>query len=389
MIQSHISNWNVKNKRVFIRADLNVPLINGAVANDFRLRSSTKTIDYIINNGGSVILATHIGRPIGHDPNLSTQLLLPWFTERGYDIHYCAEIEKAAQAMIKPGQIILLENLRFFTGETKSDPFFAKQLAQTAQYYINDAFGSIHRYDSSIAVLPYEFTESRRSIGFLVEKELKMCDSLLSSPKRPFVAIIGGGKVADKLPLIQEIIKTTDILLLCPAICFSFLKALDMPVGTSLIDESSIELCKKIMENAHNHEIDIIFPIDYQISQDETFQHLSYVTGDNFPSNGFGVSIGPKTIDRFKKEIEHAGTIFFNGTMGFVDHPKTVEGTNAILHAMAHASGVTIVAGGDTAQAACNAGIEDKITYLSTGGGATLAYISNPLLPGLLPFEEV
>lgn len=388
MIKSQLPQWNIKNKRIFVRTDFNVPFLDGKIADDFRLQRSRKTLDYIIKNGGSIIIGTHIGRPKDNNPAFSTQLLLPWFKKNGYTVRYTENIEEAAHTQLNQGEILLLENLRFFPEEKASDPIFAKQLALLAHYYVNDAFGAMHRYDCSIAVLPYEFQENKRSIGFLVEEELRVCDNLLHNPKHPFITIVGGKKIAEKLPIIRELINVSDTIILCPAICFSFLKALNMPIGTSLIDTSNFDICTKIMNLAQEQGIEIIFPIDYQISYDKTYTILSYVDSDNFPTNAFGISIGPKTINLFTHLISHAGTTFFNGAMGFIEHPDTLEGTNAILHAMENAPGITIVAGGDTAQAAFNLHIQDKLTHISTGGGATLAYISNPLLPGLLPFEE-
>jgi len=387
MIRSILPQWRLNGKRVFLRADLNVPIKNGTIDDDFRLVSILPTLDYIIKQNGSVVLATHIGEPHEHETDLSTQILLPWFKQRGYSLLFESDSTKIAHLPVVPHQIILLENLRFFPGEKTGDPLFAKQLATTAQYYVNDAFGTMHRTDCSIVLLPYEFPENKRSIGFLVEKELHMLEQLQHPPK-PFIALLGGSKIADKIPLIQHLLDTTDALLICPALCFSFLAAQHKNIGSSLTDPTVYDTCKKIMHKAMDRHIPLIFPLDYQIADTTQDGPLSIVDAQNFPHNGFGISIGPKTIAVFNKYIQKAQTIFFNGAMGFTERPETLTSTYEILSSMAHAHGTTYVAGGDSVKAVFAAQLHTKIDHLSTGGGAALAYISGKLLPGLAPFEE-
>ena len=388
MIHETIKTWNVANKRVFVRADLNVPLNNGTIANDFRLNNILPTLDYIINHNGSIVLATHIGRPKNHEPELSAQLLVPWFTQRGYSILFVADINSIAQHTITPQQILLIENLRFFPGEKDGDPFFAKQLASTSDYYVNDAFGVVHESDCSVTLLPYEFPENRRSIGFLMEKELRMLNTLRNNPTHPFIAIIGGGKIKDKIPLIQGLLNTVDTILLCPALCFSFLKALGQPVGQSLVDDSLRTLCTEIINDAHHRGVNIIFPLDYQIATDTIDGPLAIVTATDFPKTAIGISIGPKTVELFSAEINHAKTIFLNCAMGFADRPKTRQSTYSLISAMAHSTATTVIAGGDSIDAAFASGSAPSISHLSSGGGAALAYLSGKLLPGLAAFEE-
>ena len=399
MIHPTFSSWNVENKRVFLRADLNVPLSNGRIDNDFRLLSILPTIDFILNKQGSIVLATHIGRPEGKEPELSTQQLVPWFKQRGYSIEFIPNISTIATLDITPKQILLIENLRFFPGEKNGDIYFAKELARTAHYYINDAFGTIHEHACSTTVLPYEFPENRRSIGLLMQKELQTLNSIIENPPRPFLAILGGGKIKDKIPLIHSLLQKVDTLFVCPALCFSFLKAIGKPVGKSLVDDNLLDHCKKIMLEAERSSISLQFPIDYQVcllgsssykrqDRNSINEHLSTISADNFPDDAMGISVGRKTVELITKEINQAKTIFFNCAMGFSDKPETQQSSQDIINGMAQSSAKTIIAGGDSVKIALQTKHHQQIDHLSTGGGAALAYLSNTLLPGLIPFEE-
>lgn len=388
MIYSTFSTWNMNRQRIFVRADLNVPLSNGTIQNDFRLQSIQPTIDYIIKNNGSIVLATHIGRPKNNEPELSTKILVPWFKKHGYTIRFVEDFTTIARSPIIPKEIILIENLRFFSGEQTPDPFFAKQLANTADYYINDAFGVIHHNDCSVTLLPYEFPENRRSIGFLMEKELRALHTLKDNLQHPFVAIIGGGKIEDKIPLIQNLLTKVDVLLICPAICFSFLKSLGKPIGKSLIDNALLGTCKKIILEAEQTNVECIFPVDYQIAYDTINGPLSITPATEFPDNAIGISIGPKTVEQFSEIINRAKTVFLNCAMGFADKPETRESTKNIIDAMAKSSAHTVIAGGDSVDIALSTKNYSLIDHLSTGGGAALAYLSGALLPGLTAFEE-
>lgn len=388
MIHEKIKSWNLHNKRVFVRADLNIPLEHGKILNDFRLISILPTIDYILGKGGSIVLATHIGRPKNHESELSTQILVPWFEQRGYSILFLTNVAEIAQHNVIPKQIILVENLRFFPGEKDGDPFFAKQLASNSDYYVNDAFGVVHESNCSTTLLPYEFPENKRSIGFLMEKELQMLSTLRDNPPHPFVAILGGGKIADKIPLINGLLNTVDTILICPALCFSFLKALGEPVGKSLVDDNIQKLCTEIIDKSHKAGINILFPVDYQVATDSIDGPLSVTTATDFPTDAIGISIGPKTVELFTTEINQAKTIFLNCAMGFADRQETRESTYSIIRAMAHTTATTVIAGGDSIDAAFASGSAPSISHLSSGGGAALTYLSGNLLPGLAAFEE-
>lgn len=388
----HIPAWELHNKRVFLRADLNVPLVNGTIADDYRLRALIPTIQLIQKKGGIILLATHIGRPKTPDPKLSTRLLIPWFAKHGLEVTFAATPQDA-QCMLKtvtsknhePPQkaLVLLENLRFFPGEKNRDQNFAQELAALGDFYVNDAFGSLHRTDTSITLVPALFAPEKKSIGLLVEWELLALEPLLVSPKKPYVAVIGGGKVADKLPLLEGLLSKVDALLLCPAIIFTFLKAQGKSVGKSLVDPSALGTCEKLLALAQERHVTIHVPLDYQIAHDTISGPLSYVDAEAIPDNGIGISVGPKTIAAYTQILNGAHTIFFNAAMGFSSREKTLQGTYALIRAIAQAPGLSIVGGGDSVAAVEKMGLEKKIGYLSTGGGATLAYISGQELPGL------
>lgn len=388
MIHSTMHTWNVAHKRVFLRADLNVPLEDGKISNDFRLQSILPTIDFLLERNAHIVLATHIGKPTTYTPELSTHILIAWFAKRGYSIMFEPNIMAISQRPIIAQQIILMENLRFFTGENNGDPLFAKQLAHTAQFYVNDAFGDIHRADTSVALLPFEFRESRRSIGLLIEKELRVLNPLRNNPQHPFVAIIGGGKIKDKIPLIYGLLDHVNTLLLCPAICFSFLKALGKPVGNSLVDDTTYDMCRKIILEAEYRHIKILFPIDYQVAKHTLDGPLVEINAQNFSADDIGISIGQKTLQQFIAEISQAKTVFLNCAMGFAEKPETRQSTYELITAMAKSNATTIIAGGDSINAVFKSHAAESIDHLSTGGGAALAYLSGKQLPGLVAFEE-
>jgi phosphoglycerate kinase len=388
MIHPTFLTWNLQHKRVFLRADLNIPLVQGKINNDFRLVSILPTINAILKKGGDIVLGTHIGRPEHREQEFSTRHLLAWFKRHGYNVTFVADIQSLKQYPVTPQHILLLENLRFFPGEKNADPFFAKQLANTAHYYINDAFGVIHEHDCSVSVLPYEFPENRRSIGLLIEKELQQLEVLKHNPPRPFIAILGGGKIKDKIPLMESLLPKVDALLICPALCFSFLKALHNPVGKSLVDDTMLDLCKKIITHAETSGTDYFFPVDYHIAYDSLDGKCDTVSAEEFPENGIGISIGPKTVEQFTAKINAAQTIFFNCAMGFADKPDTLQSTKELIQAMSQSKAITIIAGGDSVDIALDTPHHNAITHLSTGGGAALAYLSDKIVPGLVPFEE-
>jgi len=395
-ISSSLPSLDLHNKRVLLRADLNVPIENGIITDDYRLQALLPTIDLIQQKGGKIILATHIGRPKQSDPTLSTEHLIPWFKNHGYTITYERDLTTAFTKSTQDyNTILLLENMRFFPGE-KNDTstssacqnalYFAQQLAQLGDYYVNDAFALLHRTDTSITRVPELFTPDHRTIGLLIEKELRMLNNLLEKPAKPFVVILGGGKVADKLPILYALINTVDVILLGPAIVSTFLKAQNKPIGKSLIDNNNLDACSRFIAQAHNRTIKIIFPVDYLIARETFDGPLSYTCAETLPSNGVSVLFGQRTVDIFNQEIKKAGTVFYNCLMGTVKRPETLAEVNTLFRTMADSPGASVIGGGDSVAAAQLLGIGQSIDFHSTGGGATLAYLAGQDLPGLSVF---
>lgn len=384
VIKSLLPSWNIANKRIFLRADLNVPIVNNCIENDYKLKQTLPTINFILSQGGSIILATHIGRPANRDSHLSTKIVVDWFKNHNFPILFEPDLHAAYQkSLLLNKSIIMLENLRFFPGEKNNDLSFAQLLAQLADFYINDAFGLMHRTDTSISLLPELFDTEKRTVGFLVEKELAFLAPLRNHPKQPFVLIIGGSKLHDKIPLIKHMINKARYILLCPAISSTFAQALQYKIGKSLIETALISTCKTILEEAEKSKTTIVLPLDYQIKTNNT---VTYCDANDFPEDAVALSIGPKTINLFTEYIKNAQTVFYNGLTGFIQEPQTLTGIRSLFEAMAQSSAVTIIGGGDSVGAAIKLGFEKKVSYLSTGGGATLAYLSGQQLPGLQPF---
>ncbi|HSW74120.1 MAG TPA: phosphoglycerate kinase [Candidatus Limnocylindria bacterium] len=388
-LHHNFTDWNLAHQRVFLRADLNVPLHNGTIMNDYRLQALLPTLAVLTQRGAKIILATHIGRPQEHDQQFSTRHLIPWFQAHGYQVEFQEDLEQAYQASKQDTPtIVLLENVRFFAGEKTSDHTFAQNLARLADYYVNDAFAVVHRNDTSVTLVPNLFPPERRSIGLLIQQELTMLNQLLNSVRKPFVLILGGGKAADKLPLLQRFLTIADTIILCPALVFTFLKALGKPVGASLVDTAHIQLCKQIYEQAQQHGVQLVFPLDYQVAHATFNGPLSYVDAEQFPKDGVGISIGPKTQQLIAPLIAQAGTIFCNGLMGSIGRPESLQGADMVYSAMATSPAFTVIGGGDSVAVAQRGGYDKNISYISTGGGATLAYLAGQELPGLKAFVD-
>jgi len=306
-LTSQLPTFDLNKKRVLLRADLNIPLKDGTITHDHRLKALTPTLDLIQKKGGKIILATHIGRPRNANPALSTKNLIPWFKSNNYSIKHEPDLTKAyTKSFDDFATILLLENMRFFPGEKNADPDFARALAQLGDYYVNDAFALAHRNDTSVTLVPQLFPSDKRTVGLLVEHELEELNTFITSKQQPFVVVIGGGKAADKLPLLYNLIDQVDTILLCPAIVFTFLKAQGIPVGKSLVDDSALSLCNALLKKAQQHNVKIVFPVDYQIAHNSIEGPLSYVSGDTISKNDIGISVGPKTIELFLPYIQEA-----------------------------------------------------------------------------------
>lgn len=382
-LESLLPQWNITNKKVLVRIDGDVPLKNGTILDDSRLIESLPTLELIKQKNGKIILLTHIGRPLDQDPKLSTSLLLPWFKEHGFSVAFAQDIETASQLSTnQTTDIVLLENLRYNKEEQQPDKSFAKKLAKLGDFYVNEAFGTSHRSDTSITLLPQKFSKDTRTMGLRFEKEIIALSKLLDNPARPFVVVLGGGKVKDKLPYILDLLPNVDALLLCPAVVFTLLKAQGKEVGASLVANDLLSVAKQILQTK-DADKKLIFPIDYQVASETITGELSIINADEFKPTMIGIAIGPQSIAQFTAILTRAQSIFFNGPMGFESREETRQATCALLTALSHSSAYTVVGGGDSVAAAHTCKAASKIDHLSTGGGACLALLSNINLPGI------
>jgi len=369
-----IEDVHFRGKRVFVRADLNVPLLDGNIVNDHKLESFEPTLRFLLNNNARVVLATHIGRPHNKEEELSTKRLLPWFRGAGYDIEHVASIDQAATASSKG--IILLENMRFFPGEKGGDQAFAQQLKAWGDIYLNDAFGLIHRSDTSITLLPQLYSRSSKAMGLLVHKELHELSKLASNPAQPFVVVVGGNKAPEKISFLTSLVqKNTQnrpaTILVGGAIAYNILKAQGKSVGQSLVDNEAVNAARTLLETARQNNVTLILPVDHSVTLGEQGMTIT----KTIPDNGVGVDIGPETSRIFAHYLGNAKTIFANGTMGIYTSSKFAQGTHIIFEEIAAADAYSVVGGGDATAAVRRFGLEKGMTFLSTGGGASLAFL--------------
>lgn len=380
---SKLHSWNLESKKVLVRCDLNIPTLNGKIIQDHRLNAFAPTLNLILEKKGIPLLITHIGRPANHDPMLSTQILLPWFTQRGYSTQFVDSLEQLSTINPAFGTVVIFENLRFFKGEKSCDDSFAQSLAQSADFFVQDAFATLHRSDASMTLVPSHFDNDHKTLGLCCERELTMLEPLRTDPKRPFVTILGGGKVHDKLPLLDHMIDHADVIMLCPAIVFTFLQALGKPVGKSLVDTQSIQQCLQLIDKAHKKSVQLLFPLDYQVAHQTINGPLSTTLHDELAAEDVGMSVGPQTIAAWKPYIQQAQSIFYNSGMGFLSRPETLEGAHQILSLIARSQSYSVVGGGESVGIVEMFKLADHLSFVSTGGGATLAYLAGSPLPGL------
>jgi len=389
-----IDDLDLKDQKVLVRVDFNVPLNDKLeVTDDKRIRESLPTIKKILDDGGKAILMSHLGRPKGKKvPEMS---LLPAAKKLeellGRPVKFVndcigSNIEKAVSGL-RSGECILLENLRFYPEEEKNDPEFAKKLSRLGEVYVNDAFGTAHRAHASTEGITRYFEKC--AAGYLMQKELEYLGTALSDPKHPFVAILGGAKISGKIEVIKSLLDKVDILLIGGGMAFTFLKAIGMETGTSLLEEDKIDLAKKIMMTA---KVELSLPLDVVVAKEPKEESKSSIVDyDKIPADVKGLDIGPTTTQIFCKKIELAKTIVWNGPMGVFEVDRFAEGTLSIARAMAQATArgaTTIVGGGDTAAAVAKAGLDDKMTHISTGGGASLEFLEGKTLPGVAALTD-
>jgi phosphoglycerate kinase len=383
MAKLSIKDLDLKNKRLFIRVDFNVPLAPGGqeISSDKRIKASLPTIKYALEQGAGLVLASHLGRPKGKpNPEMSLKPVAKRLAELlGKPVKMAPDcVGPEVQAMQPaPGEILLLENLRFHAEEEKNDPAFAKQLASLCDLYVNDAFGTAHRaHASTVGMIQFV---PQAAAGLLMDKELEYLGKATTNPARPCIAILGGAKVSDKIEVIQNLLKFVDKLLIGGAMAYTFMKAQGKPTGNSLVEADKVDLAKEILATAGEK---ILLPVDHVVAA-EVKEGAANNPVEVIPDGLMGLDIGPSTIEAFSAEIAKAKTIIWNGPMGVFEKPPFDKGTVALAKAVAESGAISVVGGGDSEKAIKSAGVADKISHISTGGGASLEFLSGIELPGV------
>ena len=384
-----IEDIEVKNKRVIVRCDFNVPMQDGAITDDSRIRAALPTIQYLKEHDARVILMSHMGRPKG-EPKM--EFTMKPVADRlsellGAEVVFVSSpavvddaVRSAAEAL-QPGQVMLLENVRFRKEETENDPEFAKELASLAEIFVQEAFGTAHRAHASTAGIA-EYLPAVS--GYLIEKEVKFLGDAVESPKRPFVAILGGAKVKDKIPVIKNLIGKVDTLLIGGGMAYTFFKSEGYEIGKSILDEESIELAASLLKEAKEAGVEMLLPVDIVCADKfDNDANTKTVPCNEIPADMEGLDVGPETVKLYGDKIRSAATVVWNGPMGVFEMDTFAKGTNGIAEAMAECPGTTIIGGGDSAAAIRKAGLADKMTHISTGGGASLEFLEGKELPGV------
>ena len=397
--KKNVEDLNVKGKKVLVRVDFNVPMKDGKITNDNRITAALPTINKLVENGAKVILCSHLGKPKnGPEAKFSLAPVAARLSEYlgkpvvfADDDTVVGENAKAAVAAMKDGDVVLLQNTRFRKEETKNIEDFSKELASLADCYVDDAFGSCHRAHCSTEGVTKFLSPC--VAGYLIGKELDIMGKALENPDRPFVAVLGGAKVADKLNVIENLLEKVDTLIIGGGMAYTFLKAKGYGVGKSLLDETKIDYCKDMMAKAEAKGVKLLLPVDTVCIKDfpdpiDAAVETVTVDADAIPADMEGCDIGPKTRELFANAVKGAKTVIWNGPMGVFENPTLAAGTLAVAQAMADSDAVTIIGGGDSAAAVEQMGLGDKMTHISTGGGASLEYLEGKVLPGVACLDE-
>jgi len=392
MVRS-IRDIDISGKKVFIRCDFNVPLDEFMnITDDRRIRSAIQTIRYCLDHDCAIIIASHLGRPDGvYNAKYSLEPVFKRLTRTlNCEVKFAKDVvgpdAKEQVASLQNGEVLLLENLRFEKGETKNDPEFAKELASYADVYINDAFGVCHRAHASVEAITQYFDEQTSAAGFLLLKEVNFSRNLLKAPARPFIAVVGGSKVSGKLQALMNLLPRIDKLIIGGGMAFTFLKAQGLDIGNSLVEDELMDEALRVLSEAKRLGVKLYLPVDVvaaqTCSQDST---IKFVTTQEIPKGWMGLDIGPATSRMFREALNDAQTILWNGPMGVFELQKFAKGSHKISHAISEAHATTVVGGGDTADVVARAGDADEMTFISTGGGASLELIEGKELPGVKP----
>ena len=392
-----VEDLNVKGKNVLVRCDFNVPMKDGVITNDNRIVAALPTIKKLIENGGRLVLCSHLGKPKnGPEAKFSLAPVAVRLSELlgkevvfADDDNVTGENAKKAVAAMNDGDVVLLQNTRFRKEETKNLPEFSKDLADLVgenSAYVNDAFGSAHRAHCSTAGVTDYIKDT--AVGYLMEKEIRYLGNAVNDPVRPFVAILGGAKVADKLNVIENLLNKVDTLIIGGGMAYTFLKAQGNEVGKSLVDDEKLEYCKEMLKKAEEKGVKLLLPVDTAVAASfpdpiDAKIDVEYVASNAIPADMMGLDIGPKTQELFAEAVKTAKTVVWNGPMGVFENPVLAAGTLAVAKAMAEADATTVIGGGDSAAAVMQLGYADKMTHISTGGGASLEYLEGKVLPGI------